>query len=530
MMMKLLSKLLSGYTKPNKGKSHIVASNETESAQLTSDLAANLSELRRLFQGSVDVIFREFNIGFASKNRALLIYINGLTDPSMINYTILQPLMVDLAQRLPHDSAPRNLLSLIRDYALPNSNVQEFNQIPDILRGILAGSTALLLDGFDAALLIETKGGAARDVTEPDTEAVIRGPREGFTETIGVNLSLLRRKIKDENLRIEGLSLGKRTKTLIYITYLQGIVHEELVSEVKARLQRIDIDGILESGYVEQLIEDAPFSIFPTVGNSEKPDVLAAKLLEGRVGILVDGTPFVLTVPRLLVESFQNAEDYYSRPYYSTLVRWMRILAFFITILLPAVYVGVESFHQELLPTPLLFNMASAKEGVPFPAYIEVLLMGTIFEIMREAGVRMPRPVGQAVSIVGALVLGEAAVRAGIISNPMVIVVALTAISGFVISPLGDAIPLLRVFFTLCAAALGLFGLLMGLLVVFIHLAKMRSFGIPYMFPLAPGNREGLKDVLIKAPLWSLNTRPNLLTWNSLRQRASKPSPEKKKG
>ncbi|WP_407310279.1 spore germination protein [Desulfosporosinus sp. SB140] len=529
-MIKRLSKFHSEYAKSNNGKSPITASTETESALITSNLAANLSELRRLFQGSVDVIFREFNIGFDSKNRALLIYINGLTDPSMTNYTILQPLMVDLAPRLPQDSVQGNLLSLIRDYALPNGNVQESNQIQDIVGGILAGCTALLLDGFNVALLIETKGGAARDVTEPDTEAVIRGPREGFTETIGVNISLLRRKIKDENLCIEKLSLGKRTKTLIYITYLKGVVHEELVGEVKARLQRIDIEGILESGYVEQLIEDAPFSIFPTVGNSEKPDVLAAKLLEGRVGILVDGTPFVLTVPRLLVESFQNAEDYYTRPYYSTLVRWLRILAFFITILLPAIYVGVESYHQELLPTPLLLNMAASKEGVPFPAFVEVLIMGTIFEIMREAGVRMPRPVGQAVSIVGALVLGEAAVRAGVVSNPMVIVVALTAISGFVIAPLGDALPLLRVFFSLCSAGLGLFGILMGMFVVFIHLAKLRSFGVPYMAPLAPGNREGLKDVSIKAPIWSLNTRPNLLTWNSLRQRVSKPSPGKKRG
>ena len=297
------------------------------------------------------------------------------------------------------------------------------------------------------------------------------------------------------------------------------------MTEVRNRLQRIDIDGILESGYIEELIEDAPYSIFPTVGNSEKPDTVAAKLLEGRVSIFIDGTPFVLTVPRLLVEGFQSSEDYYSRPFYATVVRWTRFAALFITSLLPSFYVALQSFHQDLIPTPLLISMAASREGTPFPSYMEVLVMGIIFEIMREAGVRMPRTVGQAVSIVGALVLGEAAVQAGLVSSSMVLVVALTAIAGFVISSLADVTSLLRLFFLPFCATFGLFGLLMGLLIIYIHLARLRSFGVPYLSPLAPGNIDDLKDVLVRAPVWSQITRPRLLGHhNSVRRRVEKPS------
>jgi len=260
-------------------------------------------------------------------------------------------------------------------------------------------------------------------VEEPDTEAVVRGPREGFTENLKTNTALLRRKIKNPNLRFELIKLGNQTNTNVCITYIKGICNEKFVTEARKRLKHIKTDSILESGYIEAFIEDAPYSPFATVANSEKPDVTAAKILEGRLAVLVDGTPIALTVPYLFMEGFQSSEDYYSRPYYVTLVRWIRFLAFFITVYLPSLYVAATTFHQELIPTPLLVTMIAAKEGTPFPAFVEALLMGLIFEILREAGVRMPRPIGQAVSIVGALVIGEASVSAGLIGAPMVIIV-----------------------------------------------------------------------------------------------------------
>ena len=228
------------------------------------------------------------------------------------------------------------------------------------------------------------------------------------------------------------MTIGRKTKTAVCLVYLKGVANPQVVEEAKRRLERIDTDGILESGYIEQFIEDAPLSIFSTIGNSEKPDTVAAKILEGRIAVLVDGTPFVLTFPMLFIEGFQSSEDYYSRPYYASLVRVIRFIAFMVSVLGPGIYVAVTTFHQELIPTPLLFTIAAAVEGTPFPTMIEVLVMGVIFEILREAGIRLPRPVGQAISIVGALVVGESAVSAGLIGEPVVIVIALTAVSSFV--------------------------------------------------------------------------------------------------
>lgn len=516
---------------PKKKKSEDIPSpppNETQVQLLSTNLSDNLALLKNRFQNSMDVTFRQFNIDFKSPKRALIVYIEGLVDTAAIKSDILEPLMYDFTSIQAENSDQSNLLTLIRDSALPNNRIPEAHSIEDAVQGILTGQSAFLLDGFDSALLICTQGGEYRPIKEPDTESVVRGPREGFTENITVNTALLRRKIRDSNLKIEGLKLGTHTKTQIHIAYLNGVVNSKLVTEVKQRLQRINIDSILESGYIEQLIEDSPNSIFPTIGNTEKPDVLASKILEGRIGILVDGTPFVLVVPHLFLEVFESAEDYYSRPYYSTVVRLIRFVAFIIAILLPSIYIALESFQPEMIPTDLLFSMAGSREGIPFPAYVEALIMGVIFEIMREAGIRMPRPIGQAVSIVGALVLGEAAVRAGIVSDPMIIIVALTAISSFVISSLGDAIPLLRVFFLICSASLGVFGVLMGALFVLTHLLKLRSFSVPYLAPIAPGNRESVKNILIVLPTWALRKRPRILgTEDPIRQNSGKPSPEK---
>ncbi|MHB1654621.1 MAG: spore germination protein [Desulfitobacteriaceae bacterium] len=530
-MLKILTQLWNSAKKsePPKNKNRISKGTLEESSDLNSRLKVNLSQIKERFKGSVDVAYREFSLGFDLNKKAGLIYIDGLVSPEITNTSILKPLMFELLQNEELKNMEQgNLVEKIKNCALPNSGVREATALQEVIDGILSGDTALLLDGFHTALLIGTRGWEARGVDEPVTEAVVRGPREGFVEAIGVNTALLRRKIKNEKLRIESLNLGRQSKTLVYIAYIEGIVNEKMVAEVKKRLQRIDIDAILESGYIEQLIEDAPTSIFPTIGNTEKPDILAAKLLEGRVGIFVDGTPIVLTVPYLLIEGFQSAEDYYSRPYYSTVLRMIRYTAFFISVLFPALYVALQSFHPEMIPTSLLISMAGAREGVPFPAYIEAFGMGVVFEIMREAGVRMPRPIGQSVSIVGSLVLGQAAVSAGIISNPMVIVVALTAIAGFVVTALADAMALMRLFFLFCAASLGFFGLLMGMLFISIHLMKLRSFGIPYLYPLAPMDFEELKDVLIRAPLWTQIFRPRLLRGkNQVRGSSGKPSPNK---
>ena len=285
------------------------------------------------------------------------------------------------------------------------------------------------------------------------------------------------------------------------------------MTEVWQRLKKIDIDSVLESGYLEEFIQDAPFSIFPTVGNTETPDKFAAKILEGRVGILVDGTPFALTVPFLFIESFQVAEDYYSRSFFTSLIRLIRFLALHLTIVLPALYVAVITFHPNIVPETLLLTIARIREGIPFPAFIEALVMGIFYEMFREGSVRMPRIVGQAVSIVGALILGEAAVNAGIISPIMVIITGLTAVTGFLLPPQTDSITLLRIPLLVIASFFGLFGIIWSYIIVVIHLASLRSFGAPYFSPIMPLTFADLKDSFVRVPWWMMKTRPRSIDW-----------------
>ncbi len=471
---------------------------------LSFNLENNLKTLKEIIGESDDIIIRRFNISDDNNTKAAIIYIDGLANINLISNSLLQPL---IQNRNGINYTIKNL-DLIEEKILLSSDICKHNTFNTTIEVCLSGNTVLLIDGFNQSLSISSQSWENRGVQEPKTEVVVRGPREGFTETIRSNTSLLRRKIQSPELTFDTLKIGERTKTTVSITYMKDIVNPLLVKEVKRRLKRIKTDSILESGYIEQFIEDNPFSPFPTIGNTEKPDNLAAKLLEGKIGILVDGTPFVLTVPQLFTENFQNAEDYYSRPFLSNFIRILRYLSFAISLLAPAIYVALTSFHQEIIPTPLLFTMAASKEGVPFPSIVEALIMTIAFEILREAGVRLPIPVGQAVSIVGALVIGDAAVSAGLISAPMVIVIAFTAIASFVVSSLYDVISILRIFFILLAGIMGGVGISIGSIIVLIHLASIRSFGVPYLMPLAPLTLSDLKDIFIRPPIWAMSNRP----------------------
>ncbi|OAA92884.1 spore germination protein [Clostridium coskatii] len=495
--------------------------------KLSTSLEDNLNVLKNILGSSSDIIYRKFSFGSKLQINAAIIFLEGMTEKATINELIIKPFMYDsklcnLESELELDS-----ISVIKNCMLSVGNVKQVALVNQIIDRCLSGDTIFLVDGCKEALIIHSKGWETRGVEEPKTEAVVRGPREGFCETMATNMTLLRRKIKNPNLTFETMEIGTQTMTSVCIVYLKGVVNPKLIKEIKQRLNRINTDAILESGYIEQFIEDAPYSIFPTVGNSEKPDTSAAKILEGRAAILVDGTPFVLTMPMLFVEGFQSAEDYYSRTYFASFLRILRYTSFFISILAPATYVMLSTFHQELIPTTLLFTMAAGREGVPFPAVMEAGLMVITFEILREAGVRLPRPVGQAVSIVGALVIGEAAVTAGLVSGLMVIVVALTAVSSFVVPVYTDVAAILRMIFLILAGMLGIFGVGIGILILLVHIASLRSFGTPYLAPLAPLNKEDLKDSFIRTHLWNMSTRPKTIGWHNLKRQkpGSKPEP-----
>lgn len=488
-------------------------------ASFSGELGKNIELLKGIITESSDLIIRTFIFGRQIK--AAIIYIDGLTDKALISETILKPLMY----RMDGKPLPETVdMEYVRSELLFTGSIDTKKSLNDVVSKILSGDTAFLMDGAAEALVISLRGWQARGIEEPQTESVVRGPREGFSETLRINTSLLRRKIKNPNLKFETVTIGERTGTDVCIAYINGLAKPELIEEIKRRLSKIKVDGILESGYIEQYIEDAPYSIFSTVGNSEKPDKVAAKMLEGRAAILVDGTPFVLTVPMVFIESFQSEEDYYSRPFFASVIRVLRFIAFFFSILAPALYVALSTFHQELIPTSLLLTMAAAHEGVPFPAVVEALVMLLFFEILKEAGVRLPRPVGQAVSIVGALVIGEAAVSAGLIGAPMVIVIAVTAVSSFTVPAQIDSGTILRFLLLVLAGFMGGFGIAIGLFAMLIHLASIRSFGMPYLMPLVPFSKSGIKDSFIRAPLRSMIKRPQGMATDEIRQQSPPPS------
>ncbi len=343
-----------------------------------------------------------------------------------------------------------------------------------------------------------------RVITEPTTQNVIRGSKEAFTENIKENISLVRKRIKDKALRVESLSIGTITNTQIALMYIDKVAKEEIVDEIKRRLNKIKIDGILESGNIEELIKDDRYSIFPEFLSSEKPDSVAAALLEGKFAIFTDGTGYVLTAPAMFIEFLQASEDYYHQYMVSSVIRLIRYLALLLTLFIPAAYVALVTFHQEMIPAPLLISLAAQREGVPFPALFEAILMEVIFEILREAGIRLPRVIGPAISIVGALVLGQAAVEAGIVSAVMVIVVSITAISSFAIPnySMANAVRLIRFAFMFLAGIFGLYGVFMGLIALILHLCKLKTIGIPYMAPIAPKTKYAMKDTILRYPIW----------------------------
>ncbi len=486
--------------------------------KLFKDIDENVQTIKALFRNSFDVLFQEINIVNENKLKAVIIFINGLTSKSSIESNVVKPLLAHI-----NTTSKEALIDLLDKNELMLTDFTPCDYLDQTIEAILVGRTIILIDGCDYAFEMDTSHWKERDVTEPNAESVVRGPREGFTENMITNTALIRRKIKTPRLTFESLKIGKLTQTQVIIASIEGVTNNNLIKEMKIRLSRIDTDSVLDAGYIEQFIEDEPFSLFPTVGFSEKPDVIASKLLEGRIALIVDGSPDVLSVPHLFIETIQSSEDYYTRPWYASFIRLLRLLSLIIVLYFPSVYIAAQTYHQEMLPTQLFITMAASKEGVPFPAVIELLIMSVLFEILKEAGVRMPKPIGLAVNIVGALVLGEAAVEAGLVSSPIVMITALAGIAGFTIYPLNDSITFLRFAFIILGAVSGLFGITIGSIFVLIHLVSIRSFGAPYMSPLAPRNKNGLIDSIIRGPLWMMNHRPRAIGWkNNRKQRIHK--------
>lgn len=499
---------------------------------LTPRLEVNLQRFRQITGESYDINIKQFQSG-PEKVPAALLYIDGLVDAKALE-ELLRVVKIDIFLTGLENVQKKDILETTRQRLLNVGESQVTGSMAELYYGISLGRAALLFDGTAQALLCETQGWDAREIAEPSSEVAIRGVREGFVENIRTNTALIRRRIRSPNFWIESLEIGSLSKTEVAIAYIKGLAGEELLGELRSRLNSIDLDGILGSGYIEEYITDTPYSLFPSVLNTERVDRVAGALLEGRVAIFVNGSSFVLIIPADFGIFLQAPDDYFEPFPLGALIRVLRYISFFIALFLPGVYVAVLTFHPELLPVPLLLRIQASREGVPFPVVAETIFMEAVFEVLREAGVRLPMIVGPAVSIVGALVLGDAAIRAGIVSPGVVIIVAFTAIASFTIPSFtfGLAARILRFLIIILGAAFGLLGVQFGLLILLVHLVTLRSFGHPYMAPFGPFIWGDMKDALINLFWWKRVYRPKLLGYREPRRQRSgqKPRPGEKGG
>nr|WP_242651812.1 spore germination protein [Ruminiclostridium cellulolyticum] len=499
----------------NDAKSKTITPGKQSGADsISSTLSKNIDLFRNIFRDDDTFIVRHVENQHNKSIKCCVLFMEEMIDTTIVNENILRPIMQDSTLKNNNDT-----LVQFQNRVITSDNIKRSSDVNLLTNSILKGDTVLLLEDCYEALIISSIGVKSRAIQEPEAEKLIRGPREGFTEPLMINLSLLRKRLETPDLKFKFLTLGTKTNTKICICYLDSLVNRKILNEVETRLRSIKIDGILASGYIGELINDEPYSPFKTVGSTERPDVVVGKLLEGRIAIVVDGTPVALTVPYVFIEYFQINEDYYINYYFSSISRILRILGFILTVSVPAIYVALMTFQQEMIPTPLLISISSSRQGVPFPTIVETMLLLIVFEILRETGTRMPTNIGQALSIVGALVLGQASVQAKIVSAPVVIVVAISGITSLMIPKIQGAAIVLRVIFLLLSAFLGFYGLIFGITGTLLHLCEMRSFGVPYLLYLTSMNPYDLKDTIIRAPLWKMKKRPKLIsTDNMMRQ------------
>ena len=475
--------------------------NDYKDITLSGNIDNDIALFKSIFCRDAVLRMREVLIG--GLVRCCLVYMDGMINSSAQGETVVEALVEAV---LPSDTA------LSCDYVAKNvlfaNEVSEITHLPDMLRAILYGDTVLILDKNKSTLTINTKGWRTRGIKEPDSERVLLGPREGFDEAAMFNLAMIRRKLLTPDLCIELVRIGRRSDTPTFICYLGSLVNEEMLKEIKRRLKNIDIDGILDSNYITEHVRDHKRSLLKTTGSTERPDVVAARLLEGRIAIVVDGTPVVLTIPYLFSENFQSDEDYYVNFTLASLSRILRWFCFFITVSVPGVFVALITHHFELLPTHFALTVARLRAGVPISSAVECIALILAFEILKEAGLRMPQNLGHALSVVGGLVVGQAAVEAGIISAPTLIAVAFSAIAGLMVPRLTGAIFYWRLIFVVVCAWFGLLGYFAAASVFVLRVFSLDSFGVDYTESLANPNFQNLKDTFVRASWQSMKKRP----------------------
>lgn len=474
-----------------------------------------------------DIITREFILNARGKqHKALLLYIDGMVDSQSLNDFVLQPLMMRnknnlfdgdqnriISEAVSNNITVRkvkkfDLADYIESCLIPQNNIEKTNSFDEIFSGVNSGNCALFVDTLNIAFNIDIKGFKQRNIDKPQNEIVIKGPHEAFVENIRTNTSLLRRFSNNEDLVIESLEVGTMTKTKCAVCYMQNIANNDLIAEIKYRINNLDVDSILSIGQLEQLISDNNSLGLPRAISTERPDNAVQHILEGRVVVLLNGSPFALILPAIMIDFLTSPEDRNLKTIFSNFLRAIRILAAFFALLLPGLYVSVTSFHIEILPTELLYSILAARESVPFPVIFEILIMEISFEIIREASLRVPSPIGTTIGIVGGLVVGQAAVSAGIVSPILIIIVAITALSSFAIPDYTFSFHLrvFRFLFVFLGYAAGFLGIGIGLFVYLSIICDMESFGVSYSVPYS--TMENLKSTgIVLPPIWKREYR-----------------------
>lgn len=455
----------------------------------------NINYIKKRFKNAFDVKYREVN---TSIGMCTLVFIDDLCSTQFISEYIVTPLKDKNIECTNIDQVLTNVLDInIANYA---------KDLEDSVLHILSGDIVLFFDDFEKIIYCEVKGFVRRGVSIPLTESVLKGPREGFTELFVDNVSLIRRKIKNANLKFEPIYVGEDSNTVVCLSYIEGIAPEHLINNIRNKISKLDINFILDTNYIEDELREKKSS-FDTVGYTEKPDEAASKILEGRVAVLVDGTPFVITVPFFFLENFQAPDDYYVNRYFANFTRSLRWMAFIFAVFLPGIYIAIIAYHFSLIPTLFIFRMAVARAGVPLPTVIEVIIMMVAFQLIKEAGLRLPQPIGGAMSIVAALILGDAVVAAGIASRITVIVVAASTLSYFLIPKLYGAMTIYSLLIVIASAIFGLPGFIIASLLMITSIAELKTGGYSFLFPLGSSESYRFKDVLFRGELKKISSK-----------------------
>lgn len=458
----------------------------------------NISAVKAVLAAE-DVLVYRFKTGDGRACAA--VYADGITDKELLGELVAKPLSLAKAPKSREEAKKLLYFPELKDADDAESACNE----------ILAGNPALFIEGVAGAIVLGTKKIAVRAIAEPQTAITVKGPREGFIEDLKTNMGLVRRRLKTPAMRLETSEVGKYSRTAVSVVYLDGITDARIVQQVKERIAAVEIDGVPDSSYIAQFLAKKPYSLFKQVGTTEKPDIFCAKLLEGRVGVLVDGSPIALTLPYLLVEDFQSAQDYFVSPYRATISRLLRLAAVCIALFLPAFYVAAQLFKLQILPFALLLTVSGGIQGIPLSPSLELFFLLVVLEILIEASVRMPKYVALALSVIGALVLGDTAVKAGLVSSPAIIIVALSGIAAYTVPDLTGTLSVVRIAYVVVAGSIGTYGVLLLTALVLYYLLSSDEYGAPLLAPFSPLVRRDLKDSLLKADIYALRRRPVVL-------------------